>query len=160
MLPQFDVSSFSSQLFWLVIVFGRLYLIVSKFIAPKAESILISRNRFLEGNINEAEAHNQKASELRAEIETKLGEVNSAIEEMHKKAAKDLDSTYEHHKRELALEIENKAGLSLKEVQKMAVTFQKQQVRPAIGLASYIIEKITDKPADMDLLQKIQERKS
>lgn len=135
-------------------------MVVSKFIAPKAESILITRNRFLESNINEAESYNQKASKLRKEVDTKLAEVNRTVEEMHKKAAKELDSTYEYHKKELALELEAKTQVALSKIEEMTVTFQKQQVRPRVELASYIIEKITDKPANMELLQKIQEEKS
>ena len=63
-MPQFDISSFSSQLFWLAIVFAVLYFIVSRFIAPKAESILTARNRCMEENISYAEDYKKRAKTL------------------------------------------------------------------------------------------------
>ncbi len=34
-LPQFDISTWSSQIFWLVVTFGLLYFVLAKFILPR-----------------------------------------------------------------------------------------------------------------------------
>lgn len=157
-MPQFDVASFAPQLFWLAFVFGTLYLLVSKFIAPKAESILTARNRFLTENLSSAEDYNQKAAGLREEIEAKLQEVNHQTEQMRKEATMELDSHYERHKHELSLELKSKTDKMLLEIDEMINTFHNREIGPCLDLASFIIEKITNKPADMELLDKIHKK--
>jgi F-type H+-transporting ATPase subunit b len=157
-MPQFDVASFGPQLFWLVFVFGTLYLLVSKFIAPKAESILTARNRFLTENLSSAEDYNQKAAMLRDEIEAKLQEVNHVTEEMHIKTTMELDSHYERHKHELSLELQSKTEKALLEIDEMISTFHNREIGPCLNLASFIIEKITNKPVDSALLDKIHKK--
>lgn len=157
-MPQFDVASFSTQLFWLVFVFATLYLLVSKFIAPKAESILTARNRFLTENLSSAEDYNKKAAMLKNEIEAKLQEVNHTTEEMLIKATLELDNNYERHKHDLSLELKSKTEKALLEIDEMINTFHNREIGPCLNLASFIIEKITNKPADPDLLNKIHKK--
>ena len=85
-MPQFDVSSFGTQLFWLTLVFGVLYIAISRIIAPKAESIMINRNRYLEENIIASENDYGKAESLWKEKEMKLREFNVEIEKFRKEA--------------------------------------------------------------------------
>ena len=80
-MPQFDVSSFSSQLFWLAIVFAILYFIVSKFIAPKAESILTARNRYIEDDINYAEVY-KKEAKMNPWYFPSIGEYSTELEKV------------------------------------------------------------------------------
>ncbi|MBT7451768.1 MAG: F0F1 ATP synthase subunit B', partial [Rhodospirillaceae bacterium] len=44
-MPQFDPSTFSSQLFWLLICFVVLYWVISKFAIPRIGDILEQRER-------------------------------------------------------------------------------------------------------------------
>jgi F-type H+-transporting ATPase subunit b len=78
-MPQFDVSSFGTQLFWLTLAFGILYIVISKLIVPKAESIIINRNRYLEENITASENDYGKIEFLRKEKEIKLRKLNIKI---------------------------------------------------------------------------------
>lgn len=154
-MPQFDVSTFSSQLFWLVLVFGFLYIAVSKFIAPKAEIILTSRNRYLEDNISASEEYNYKAQTLRQTKEDRLTELNADAEEIRKEAMRVLESYFLGKKTALASSLQEKTNESLLDIQKYMDSFHVNEVKPCVDLAAFIIEKITDKPADLKLLEKI-----
>ena len=55
-MPQFDPSTFSSQLFWLLICFLVLYWIVAKFAVPRIGDILEQRGRVVQDDLDRAES--------------------------------------------------------------------------------------------------------
>ena len=157
-MPQFDVSSFSSQLFWLVIVFGFLYFLISKFIAPKAESILTQRNSFLEENINYAEEYSKKAKSIEQLREEKLNKVNSHVEDLNKQAVELMESRFLHQTKELSIILDKKKEKAFAEIKDYVDTFHLDEPASCIKLAAFIIQKVTNKDADIDLLKKIHEK--
>lgn len=157
-MPQFDVSSLSSQLFWLVIIFAGLYFIVSRFIAPKAESILTARNRCMEENISYAEEYKKKATTLDIEKQEKLAEVNRRVEEMQQQAIKLLESHFSKQREELSSTLDHKRKTALAEIEKYVDKFHTDEPNSCVNLAAFIIEKITGKPADVKLLKEIHLR--
>ena len=54
--PPLETSSFPSQLFWLVIFFGALYLLMSRMVLPKLGAILSTRKAQLDGDLARAQA--------------------------------------------------------------------------------------------------------
>ena len=38
-MPQFDIASFPSQIFWLVVTFGILYFVMSKLVLPRVGDV-------------------------------------------------------------------------------------------------------------------------
>lgn len=157
-MPQFDVSSFSSQLFWLAIVFAVLYFIVSRFIAPKAESILTARNRCIEENINYAEDYKKKAKTLDIEKQEKLTEVNTRVEEMQQQSMNLLESHFAKQREELSATLDHKKKTALTEIEKYIDKFHADEPNSCVSLAAFIIEKITDKSADIKRLKEIHSR--
>ena len=154
-MPQFDVSSFSSQLFWLAIVFAILYFILSKFIAPKAESILTARNRCIEDDINYAEVYKKEAKMLDMEKHEKLTEVNIRLEEMQQQAIKLLESHFAKQKEDISKTLDHKKEISSDEIAKYVNKFREDEPDACLRLAAFIIEKITDKPTDIKRLREI-----
>jgi F-type H+-transporting ATPase subunit b len=158
-MPQFDVSTFSSQLFWLVLVFGFLYIVVSKVIAPKAEAILMSRNRYLEDNITASENYNDEARSLRQLKEEKIHELNVEAEEIRKTALDKMEAYFVKEREKVSLTLHKKTQESMLEIQKYVDSFHTKETQPSVDLASFIIEHITDRPADLKLLGKIHQKK-
>ncbi len=154
-MPQFDVASFSSQLFWLAVVFAFLYFLVSKFIAPKAESILTARNRCLEENIRYAEEYNDKVKLIDISRLERLAEVNTRIEDMQKQATEMLEAHFNKQKDELAAILDRKRQKALNEINSYVDRFHSDEPKSCISLAAFIIQKVTNKPADLKLLEKI-----
>ena len=71
-MPQLNPEFWVSQIFWLIIIFGSLYLVLSKLILPKISSNLESRKSLISDNI-------EAADRQREESEIKLKEYNSII---------------------------------------------------------------------------------
>lgn len=157
-MPQFDVSSFSSQLFWLAITFTALYFIVSRFIAPKAESILTARNRCMEEDISYAAEYKTKAETLSIEQQEKLAEVNARVEDMQQRATSILESHFSQQREELDSSLDHKKKKALTEIDQYVDKFHIDEPRSCISLAAFIIQKITSKPADKKLLKEIYSR--
>ena len=60
-MPQLDTSSFTSQLFWLIICFFSMMFIMSKFIIPKISEIMEQRQRKIDSYLNKAADFKQQA---------------------------------------------------------------------------------------------------
>jgi F-type H+-transporting ATPase subunit b len=157
-MPQFDVSSFSSQLFWLAITFTALYFIVSRFIAPKAESILTARNRCMEEDISYASDYKQKAETLEIEKQEKLTEVNARVEDLQQRAVSILEAHFSTQREELAASLDHKKQTALAEIDQYVDKFHTDEPDSCVSLAAFIIQKVTNKSADLKLLKEIHSR--
>ena len=71
-MPQLDPEFWISQIFWLTISFGVLYIVLSKFILPKISSNIEQRKSQIQENIETAEKQRKKS-------ETKLKEYDEII---------------------------------------------------------------------------------
>ena len=77
--PPMDAHSFPSQIFWLVIFFGLLYLLMSKLALPKMAAVLGHRHKTLEGDL-------AKASAAKNETEAAVQAYEKALAEARAKA--------------------------------------------------------------------------
>lgn len=159
-MPQFDISSFTSQLFWLGLVFSVLYFIVSKVIVPKAEQILSSRDKWIDDNLELAKKYNEQARLLEMSNKDALTKLNKDIESARKEALDAQELEFKKKKEELADEIRNKQKESLKEIDDYKNSFQNDVEKIRINLSAFIIEKITGKTANIKLLEKIEKEKN
>jgi len=154
-MPQLDVSSFSSQFFWLATVFTFLYFLVSRFIAPKAESILTARNRCLEENVRYADEYNSKVESINIFRLERLEEINARVEGMQEQATEMLQMHFDKQKEELVIILAQKRKHAIDDINNYVDNFHVEGAAPCVSLASFIIQKITNKPADLELLKKI-----
>ncbi|MCA0200491.1 MAG: F0F1 ATP synthase subunit B' [Proteobacteria bacterium] len=53
-MPQFDPSTFSSQIFWLVVTFALLYWVVAKIAVPRIGEVLDQRARVIQEDLDRA----------------------------------------------------------------------------------------------------------
>lgn len=65
-MPQLDFSTFSNQIFWLVIALVVLYLILSRVALPRIGSVLAERRGAITNDIAAAEEFKAKAAEAEA----------------------------------------------------------------------------------------------
>ena len=70
--PPFDPATFPSQLLWLAITFGALYLLMSKVALPRIGGILENRKALIDGDLAAADAARQKTDAAIAAYEAAL----------------------------------------------------------------------------------------
>ena len=59
-MPQLEISTFPSQIFWLVVSFLLLYLILSKIIVPRIASVLKDRENEIKNNFELSEEYKSR----------------------------------------------------------------------------------------------------
>ena len=76
-MPQFDMSTAPSQVFWLIVVFGLLYLAFVKVVLPKMGGVIEARSNKIEGDPARAERLKSEAEEAVAVYEKALAEARA-----------------------------------------------------------------------------------
>ena len=83
MLPQLDLSTYSSQIFWLLLCFCLLWFMVSVFVTPKIADVVEQRKR----KINE---YIKKADSLNSQAKLALDNYNETLTQAEKKAEQEI----------------------------------------------------------------------
>ena len=86
-LPQLDIDTWPSQLFWLVVLFGAGYLVMAKMVTPRIGAVLEERRKTLDGDLEKARNASADAAKIRAEYESDLENARSEAGEYAKQAA-------------------------------------------------------------------------
>jgi F-type H+-transporting ATPase subunit b len=108
-MPQLNPEFWVSQIFWLLLTFGIMYLVLSKLILPKISKNLESRKSQISENIEAAEKH-RESSDLKFKeyddivLKSKL-EANNIFKEARGKVVKDINSKKENLDKQIDEEI-------------------------------------------------------
>ena len=86
-LPQLDISTWPSQLFWLVVLFTAGYILMAKIVTPRIGTVLEERRAKLDNDLGKARTASEDAARIRAEYEADLDAARSAAAETAKQAA-------------------------------------------------------------------------
>ncbi|MDR2267833.1 MAG: hypothetical protein LBD81_00080 [Holosporaceae bacterium] len=77
-MPQLEIETFASQIFWVAIGFFVIYLFVSRIAAPKIESAIKNREHYISDMTTTADGCMSEARDL--EINCKNAEENAALD--------------------------------------------------------------------------------
>ena len=91
-MPQLDITTFSSQVFWLVIAFSALFLVMWRVAVPRISDSLEARQKMINDNLAKAAefkkdaeaaiaAYEEALASARAEAHSAIVEANTAIAE-------------------------------------------------------------------------------
>ena len=98
-MPQLNPEFWVSQIFWLTLTFGILYVILSKLILPKISANLELRKTQIQENIEAAEKQRESSESKLKEFESLVSksklEAKNIFKETREKALKDINSKRE-----------------------------------------------------------------
>lgn len=109
-LPQLDISTWPSQLFWLAVLFTTGYILMAKFVAPRIGTILEERRAKLDDDLGKARAASEDAARIRAEYEADLDAARIAAAETAKQAAAEAAKQTEAGDAKLAKKLAEKVA--------------------------------------------------
>jgi F-type H+-transporting ATPase subunit b len=89
-LPQFDPSTFASQVFWLILSFGLMYVFFAKKTIPDIANILKRRSAHIEHDIATAQKLRESAEEAKARFERAVSEAQQKSTSIFLKADQDV----------------------------------------------------------------------
>jgi F-type H+-transporting ATPase subunit b len=85
-MPQLDVSTFATQIFWLAVSFIVLYVLMSRLALPRIGAILAMRANRIEGDLD-------AARRLKTEAEAAIAAYDKALAEARAKAQAEIAQT-------------------------------------------------------------------
>ena len=108
-MPQLNPEFWISQIFWLTLVFGTLYVLLSKFILPKISNNLETRKSQIVENVEAAEKQREESDQKIKDYENIINEAKieakNIFNQARKKILKDINNKKESLKKEIDEEI-------------------------------------------------------
>ena len=116
-MPQFDASTFASQIFWLAVTFVALYFVMARVVVPRIAEVLEARRRRIEANLEKAAALKKDAAAALAAYEKAIGvareQARGLIAEAGARIAETAARQEAETAKKLALQIaESEAGIA------------------------------------------------
>ena len=141
-MPQLDPEFWISQIFWLTITFGVLYLALSKFILPKISSNLELRKSKIQENIEAAEKQ-RESSEIKLKeydeiiLKSKI-EAKKIFKNAREKIIKDINSKKEI----LDKQIDDEISIAEQEIEALRKVAAEKINKIAIETSSDLLRKL------------------
>jgi F-type H+-transporting ATPase subunit b len=141
-MPQLNPDYWVSQIFWVILIFGTLYVILWRIILPKINVNLENRKSQILTDLNDAQKFEDQSKE-------KLSEYNQILNQAKQEAKKILDGTrkkinrdIESKKNQFNLEIKKEIEKAEKEIKIIKLSSIEDINKIAIETSSEIIRKI------------------
>ena len=159
-MPQLNPEFWVSQIVWLVLTFGILYIVLSKLILPKISNNLESRKSQILENIETAETQREESEKKLKEfekiiLENKL-EAKNYFNEARQKILEDINN------KRVALEkdIDNEISAVEQEVNNLKITSSEKIKKIAIETSSELIKQLIGEEANNSNISAIVEEQS
>jgi len=141
-MPQLNPEFWISQIFWLTLTFGILYIVLSKLILPKISANLESRKSLIQENIEAAELQRKDSETKLKDYENIVSkskiEASNILNEARKKALKDISSKKEI----LDKQIDDEIKKAEQEIDTLKKSAPAKINKIAIETSSELIKKI------------------
>ena len=109
-LPQLDIATWPSQLFWLVVLFGAGYLVMAKIVTPRIGAVLEERRQTVNGDLEKARNASAEAAKIRADYESDLENARSGAAEYAKQAVAEAAKKADDADAKIAQKLANKVA--------------------------------------------------
>ncbi len=159
-MPQLNPEFWVSQIVWLVLTFGILYIVLSKLILPKISNNLESRKSQILENIETAETQREDSEKKLKEfekiiLESKL-EAKNYFNEARQKILEDINN------KRVALEkdIDDEISAVEQEVNNLKITSSEKIKKIAIETSSELIKQLIREEANNSSISAIVEEQS
>ena len=164
-MPQLNPEYWISQIFWLTLVFGCLYLLLSKLILPKISNNLESRKSQIAENIEAAEKQRLDSDKKLKDYEKIIADAKNEAKNIFNKARENISRDINKKKETLEKDIDEEIKKTEKEIfdliknspekiNKIAIEASADLVKQIIGAEvnnsniSAIVEDVSKKGAD------------
>jgi F-type H+-transporting ATPase subunit b len=139
-LPQLDTSTYPSQLLWLAITFGALYLLLSKVLLPKISNAIETRQSRIAADLAQAEQLNDDARKASDAYDAALADArakaNAIAQENRAKVLSELDAEQSKVDAELAEK--------LAKAEKQIASTRDKAMGEVEGIASQLVEDVVN----------------
>ncbi|MEG3638181.1 F0F1 ATP synthase subunit B [Magnetococcus sp. PR-3] len=147
-LPQFDSSTFSSQIFWTIVSFVALLVLLKKFVVPAISDVLEARATRIEEELKAAENERKEAAALLVEQQAEVKAEREKIAQMLESARKEADAQREQATAELEAELAKQKSLATQEIESARRQAMSEVRGVVVEVALAVSEKLITKSVD------------
>ena len=144
-LPQLEIATYPSQLFWLLITFVVLYVLLSKIALPRVAEVLESRQERVDNDLTKAHQLREESDAVRSAYEQSLAESHAAAQAKVAATQNDINERVAAAEAEAAAKaaaelraaeerIAGAAATALDNIRDVAVDVSAQAVNKLIGI--------------------------
>ena len=156
-MPQLNPEFWVSQIFWLILTFGILYLVLSKIVLPKISENLETRKSQIVENIETAEKHRKESEDKIKQfekiiLESKI-EAKNFFNEKRQKVLEDIAKK----RSALQEDIDSEIGAAEVEINKLRNTSGDKINKIAIETSSELIRQLIGEDANSSSISAIVE---
>ncbi|MGF1627022.1 MAG: F0F1 ATP synthase subunit B' [Alphaproteobacteria bacterium] len=148
-MPQFDPSSFPSQIFWLVVLFALLYRILTTLILPRMTATLELRQRTVSDNLERAETAKAEAEAVLEAYERALAGARTQAHETLKAAQEAIGEESARREQAQAAEVAEKIQAAEQRIAAAAQAAKAQVGEAVAEVTADLVARISGKkPTD------------
>ena len=159
-MPQLNPEFWVSQIFWLVLTFGLLYIILSKLILPKISNNLESRKSQILENIEKAETQRQQSENKVKEFEKIILESKLEAKNYFNVARQKILDDINKKKVTLEKEIDDEINAAEQEVNDLKTASGEKIKNIAVETSSELIKQLIGEQANNSSISAIVEEQS
>lgn len=149
-LPQFNIDTFPTQLFWLAITFIIMYAVFSSRILPDISGILENRRVHIESDLETADRLRKEADGVQAAYEAHLNNARNESKRLVNDVHTAMKARAEARMNSLRQKAEHDMGALETRLQNAKAEAMEQMTTIAAEVASEAAAKIVGMPADLD----------
>ena len=142
-MPQLDPTYWTSQAFWLILVFTTLYISISKFYLPKIKDNLDNRENKIKEDLENAQKFKEQSDLKIKEYEIILEKAKKEVLKIHSESKSILDKNIKSKKEVMEKEIEKEILKAQKEIIDLKKSSITSIENISLNIASNIIEDIS-----------------
>jgi len=140
--PPFDASSFPSQIFWLALTFGVLYLFMSRMILPRIGGTIEKRSGTISQDLEEASRLSERASTAQETLEKELAEARAKARATAAQAKSDIEAEIAAETAKVEAEVETRLTKAASRIADVRNAAMKNVEEVAASTASAIVDKL------------------
>ena len=159
-MPQLNPEFWVSQIFWLVLTFGLLYIILSKLILPRISNNLESRKSQILENIETAEKQREESEKKAKEFEKIILESKIEAKNYFNEARQKILDDIATKKNSLDKDIDDEISAAEQEIKNLKTASSEKIKNIAIETSSELIKQLIGEEVNNSSISAIVEEQS
>ena len=144
-LPQLDVSTWASQIFWLAVTFAVLYFALSRFILPALRDTIANRSDRIADDLDSASRMQREAEEAEKAYEQALRDARAKASNVAESTRKSVDDEIAAELAAADAEAEAQAGLAEGRIRDIKAAALSNIDSVAADVAGTLVKELTGK---------------
>jgi F-type H+-transporting ATPase subunit b len=150
--PPFEPQHFPSQLLWLAITFGAIYIFVSKVVVPRVGGVIAARAERISRDLDEAAAAKTRADEATQAYTKSLAEARGKAEALARETRAAMNAASDAKRKTVEAELAGKLAVADKEIAQRKASAMANVSAIAQEAASAVVAKLSGRPASAEEL--------